>query len=298
MNTKHLLEHLAHTVKSYMNRAFIALFLMMLIESVGTLFFVGPAVYLLTDTNPPYTTIVLSYALFACGIFVWFLLQSGFSVMMLRMARNQYVSIGFLFLGFRKITQFAPPALFYTSIIFIIAGLVRAINFVLLKNDFDLLAYGNSLVEGIGGLLLVLGMSVFLLIVFMIYFSFLFQIRSESDTWGKKNIFLQACISFKIMRGNVWRFISFLFRACARNVTLAVFYIAAKFFISGSSENSFMKLIDFLFDFFYLINLYKAMIIFHLAVPVFYVEAITPSLEIIIPSSLEADKNSDSSLLQ
>ena len=71
-------------------------------------------------------SLVLLFLLFA----LWALFQYGFFVLLLRMVRREYVTLGFIFYGFKRLKKALPVALVYALVLLALSG---AFLFVLLS---------------------------------------------------------------------------------------------------------------------------------------------------------------------
>ena len=115
---KALLEKHRKVTKKNLGKLIYTLFLMSIIESFMSLMLLGP----ILRTSAGDTA---SYALFAVGTLFFFLLQFGFASMLLRMTRNEFVTLGFLFYGFTRPKISLGPAAAFTIMAFIVIFISR-----------------------------------------------------------------------------------------------------------------------------------------------------------------------------
>ena len=123
MKNKELIVKFAPVARKNLNKTFFTLFIIVILESLCSALFVGTSL-LLNSMQDSFAVTFFSYSLMFCGVFFWFLILSGFATMLLRMARDEFVTIGFLFYGFRRFKQFAPAAFLYTLLTGISAAVV------------------------------------------------------------------------------------------------------------------------------------------------------------------------------
>ena len=115
-----MFKKLSLVLQKNFRNAFLSVFIMMIIESIGSAIFLAPMMYFAITGKMTSLTMGISYVLLVSGVICWFLLQAGAFVLFLRMVRGDYVSIGFLFYGFRKFRQFAGSAVFFAGLYFVL----------------------------------------------------------------------------------------------------------------------------------------------------------------------------------
>ena len=136
MKNKELIVKFAPVARKNLNKTFFTLFIIVILESLCSALFVGTSL-LLNSMQDSFAVTFFSYSLMFCGVFFWFLILSGFATMLLRMARDEFVTIGFLFYGFRRFKQFAPAAFLYTLLTGISAAVVAGTMYFITKSNPD-----------------------------------------------------------------------------------------------------------------------------------------------------------------
>lgn len=282
MKNKELIVKFAPVARKNLNKTFFTLFIIVILESLCSALFVG---LLLNSMQDSFAVTFFSYALMFCGVFFWFLILSGFATMLLRMARDEFVTIGFLFYGFRRFKQFAPAAFLYTLLTGISAAVVAGTMYFITKSNPDFIVNLQSKF-GENAFLYLLIIFSFILVFLLIFPQvFLFFLKYDNPN---RSVFSLAFLSSKLLFKNIFKFIGFVFMAGGRNLILAAFYFAA------AQKSGAVQFFLLIFDFLYFINFYKALSLMSLAVPFFYENLRQPAVEIVV--SLK--KNDDEILLE
>lgn len=276
---KFLYGRMIHSAQKYLGRIFISVLLVSLLEFFNSTVFTAGAGWFFTriSESPYYHTCGL--ILLACGIFVLFLIQSGFSVMLLRMARDQFVTIGYVFYSFRKFKKMGSAALFITSIFVLISAAVRFCVKTFLKDDSAAMNFLVSRLGESGPLFVVSGITLFLMFLAFYILIFLFPAKYDNPD---KSVFQCAAISRRIVFRYFFKFPGFVLRVCGSNLILALLYGGMSLYMAESSVSPFVYLFSIVFSFLYFINLLKAYSLASLSVPVFYQWALEPKIHIIV----------------
>lgn len=284
MKNKELIVKFAPVARKNLNKTFFTLFIIVILESLCSALFVGTPL-LLNSMQDSFAVTFFSYSLMFCGVFFWFLILSGFATMLLRMARDEFVTIGFLFYGFRRFKQFAPAAFLYTLLTGIFAAVVAGTMYFITKSNPDFIVNLQSKF-GENAFLYLLIIFSFILVFLLIFPQvFLFFLKYDNPN---RSVFSLAFLSSKLLFKNIFKFIGFVFMAGGRNLILAAFYFAA------AQKGVAVQFFSLIFDFLYFINFYKALSLMSLAVPFFYENLRQPAVEIVV--SLK--KNDDEILLE
>lgn len=301
MKNKELIVKFAPVARKNLNKTFFTLFIIVILESLCSALFVGTSL-LLNSMQDSFAVTFFSYALMFCEVFFWFLILSGFATMLLRMARDEFVTIGFLFYGFRRFKQFAPAAFLYTLLTGISAAVVAGTMYFITKSNPDFIVNLQSKFGENYFLYLLFGENAFLyllivfsfILVFLLIFPqvFLFFLKYDNPS---RSVFSLAFLSSKLLFKNIFKFIGFVFMAGGRNLILAAFYFSA------AQKGGAVQFFSLIFDFLYFINFYKALSLMSLAVPFFYENLRQPAVEIVVslkknddeilPENKNPDKN-------
>lgn len=284
MKNKELIVKFAPVARKNLNKTFFTLFIIVILESLCSALFVGTSL-LLNSMQDSFAVTFFSYALMFCEVFFWFLILSGFATMLLRMARDEFVTIGFLFYGFRRFKQFAPAAFLYTLLTGISAAVVAGTMYFITKSNLDFIVNLESKF-GENTFLYLLIIFSFILVFLLIFPQvFLFFLKYDNPN---RSVFSLAFLSSRLLFKNIFKFIGFVFMAGGRNLILAAFYFAA------AQKGGAVQFFSLIFVFLYFINFYKALSLMSLAVPFFYENLRQPAVEIVV--SLK--KNDDEILLE
>lgn len=290
MKNKELIVKFAPVARKNLNKTFFTLFIIVILESLCSALFVGTSL-LLNSMQDSFAVTFFSYSLMFCGVFFWFLILSGFATMLLRMARDEFVTIGFLFYGFRRFKQFAPAAFLYTLLTGISAAVVAGTMYFITKSNPDFIVNLQSKFGENAFLYLLIVFS--FILVFLLIFPqvFLFFLKYDNPN---RSVFSLAFLSSKLLFKNIFKFIGFVFMAGGRNLILAAFYFGITLSFSAAQKGGVIQFFSLIFDFLYFINFYKALSLMSLAVPFFYENLRQPAVEILV--SLK--KNDDEILLE
>lgn len=284
MKNKELIVKFAPVARKNLNKTFFTLFIIVILESLCSALFAGTSL-LLNSMQDSFAVTFFSYALMFCEVFFWFLILSGFATMLLRMARDEFVTIGFLFYGFRRFKKFAPAAFLYTLLTGISAAVVAGTMYFIPKSNPDFIVNLESKF-GENAFLYLLIIFSFILVFLLIFPQvFLFFLKYDNPS---RSVFSLAFLSSRLLFKNIFKFIGFVFMAGGRNLILAAFYFAA------AQKGEAVQFFSLIFVFLCFINFYKALSLMSLAVPFFYENLRQPAVEIVV--SLK--KNDDEILLE
>ena len=268
---KQMTEKLSLVLQKNFRNAFSTVFIMMIIESIGSALFLAPMMYFsITEKTTP-LTMGISYVLLAAGIICWFLLQAGAFVLFLRMVRGDYVSIGFLFYGFRKFKQFIGSAVFFAGLAAFVTVIIRFVLHFTKDRPYDVLAFLDKHFGEIHSILVIAVVLLLLAVIISIRFLFLFFVRYDNPETGT---FKSAGIAARQIRKKIFLLIRFVLKASARHLVLAAFYFAASTYFGLKTESTIQSIANFLFGFLYLLNLYKALVMAYFATATFYDETV------------------------
>lgn len=291
MKNKELIVKFAPVARKNLNKAFFTLFIIVILESLCSALFAGTSL-LLNSMQDSFAVTFFSYALMFCEVFFWFLILSGFATMLLRMARDEFVTIGFLFYGFRRFKKFAPAAFLYTLLTGISAAVVAGTMYFIPKSNPDFIVNLESKF-GENAFLYLLIIFSFILVFLLIFPQvFLFFLKYDNPS---RSVFSLAFLSSRLLFKNIFKFIGFVFMAGGRNLILAAFYFAA------AQKGGAVQFFSLIFVFLCFINFYKALSLMSLAVPFFYENLRQPAVEIVVslkknddeilPENKNPDKN-------
>lgn len=266
LNVKALTEKLNFVATKNLGKVFFAMFLMIMVESLvsGVVVFALVRIPSVENLTSLYKAIILGIAFILSTIS--FLFQTGLLVLTLKMVREEFVTIGFVFYGFRKIKKFLPLALINSLLVSFIFGIYKLITF-LLKPQLKMLEDKFGLVVLVS---IFIGIILLSILFVLVNFIFVTQIKYDNPEMNAFKCFVK---SFVLMKGNVFRFFSFVIRSCGINLVLALFYFGMSLSMN-SVKNNFSSILSFVFDFLYFINIYKAAGRLYFTFPIAYTSLI------------------------
>lgn len=266
LNVKALTEKLNFVATKNLGKVFFAMFLMIMVESLvsGVVVFAIVRIPSVENLTSLYKIIILGIAFILST--VSFLFQTGLLVLTLKMVREEFVTIGFVFYGFRKIKKFLPLALINSLLVSFIFGIYKLISF-LLKPQLKMLEDKFGLVVLVS---IFIGIILLSILFVLVNFIFVTQIKYDNPEMNAFKCFVK---SFVLMKGNVFRFFSLVIRSCGINLVLALFYFGMSLSMN-SVKNNFSSILSFVFDFLYFINIYKAAGRLYFTFPIAYTSLI------------------------
>lgn len=267
MKNKKNLKTLKAIARKNLSKVFFSLFLIVVLESFISFAFATPALWLFNRTDLAIYSKILAYALLFLGVFLWFMIHSGFSIMLLRMVRQEYFTIGYLFYAFHKFKRFAPVSLLYTVLVAIVSVAIHFALRFLLKSDIPAL---ESFIQKIGEDGQIIAVLVVLLLVLCVFLYFLIFINNFCYDNPKKSVFYFAKQSIKLVFKQGGRLFVFIFQSGGFYLLRAIFYFFISAFLSSDKNASALKLLALVFNFLYFVSIYKSLSLMFLSIPVFY----------------------------
>lgn len=132
---KQLLVRLNQVVRPNMGNALFALFLTLICETVLGMICAAPAMIRLSRGVNSLNDLIFSGLLLFCTLIVWLLFQYGFHILILRMTRHEYVTLGYVFYGLKKIKKTLPLMLTISVIVAVLTvAFVAAGRIVMAKS--------------------------------------------------------------------------------------------------------------------------------------------------------------------
>ena len=267
------LKFLSGIAERNSSKIIFSLFFLTVIQSVVSMIFLGPAFVFASKNLENIFSKAAVYALLFADVFLLFMLYGSFSILLLRIVRRQFVSLGFLFYTFRKFKNYAPVALIASVNVALIFVAVKFIFKVLLHFEPDFFVYFQGIFGEYAEIYIVSAVLVILVFVCLYSFIFLFQYRYDNPEQKILSVFSK---SRKLAKGKFFKIVGFALVSSGKNLVPAVFYFGVALSLSKEEGSSFMQIFSFIFDFLYFINMFKALALIYLSVPVFY-ESLTDS---------------------
>lgn len=274
-NIKQLLDELNKISKKTMSKIFYSLFLMIVLQTLLCSLIMFPVIK--GEANQVATIILGSLSSIVVLLF-----QFGFASLLLRMVKNEFVTLGFIFYGFKK-PKLSFPAIFAFLGMFAIIAILSnyLLNFVPLDSPFDK-EFATQLNMELETFLLIKAImtqaSIFTLISFffvIIPFAFTFYFRLENPS---KNIFwsMKKSLCLIFSNGNYFRLIIFALRAAGKRLVIAIILMILISYLNSSNS---LGIITMILDFIYFLNIYSAIIRIYLSVPIMFTE-LTKKIEV------------------
>lgn len=260
-----LFTRLNQCVSKNMGHALFSLFLMAICETIVLSLLLAPAAVLISQNEMTARSMALVAVLSFVSLIVVFLFQYGFAVLLLRMERSQYVTLGYIFNGFKTFRTSFPVALVFTISVAAVIALCRA-GVYFFKQPLNLLNQKwRPIIENSAVIAVML---LFLMLLF-VRFLFVFQIRYDNQNDGVFSVFKK---SMHLISHHVIDSIRFILRAGGFYLLIALIVLAADFIIPEDSGKNFsgLSIVSLILDFIYFVNGYTALVRMYLAVPVLY----------------------------
>ena len=275
-----------------MGNAMISLFLTLICETVLCMFFAAPAMMRMGQRTGGIEDLIFTGSLLFLSLLCWLLLQYGFHILILRMSRREYVTIGYVFYGFKKIRQTLPLILTMAAMIVALTlAFITGTRIVMAKLGIDVMIQkamdsSENQVEALSAFFghagIILGLYVLILIIVFIRFSFVFYLHFDNPS--AKPVFLLKKSAF-LMHKNMFRLIRLDICAGGKNLIVA----AVTFFLTlaipatnRDGSRSGLSFVVLLLNFIYFVNAYTALLRMYFAFPVLYTDVLLAKIDIIV----------------
>lgn len=268
-----------------MSRTFFSLFTVALLQSAVSACFIVPSYFLLARENSGTAHFVFAALLIFAAVFLWILIQGGFCILILRIVRKQFVTIGYIFYPFRKFKLFAPLAFLGALVLALIFAAVRFAFKLILKLNPDAFSKLNEMFGEAGGVFAVAAVLLLpaLLALFGMIFAFQFKFDNPNMS-ALKALNLSRRYAFR----NFFRIAGFAILAGGADFLKACLYLVISLSFTGTS-NFISGVFSFLFDFLYFLAVYRALARVCISVEIFYDELVTPKINIELPPEIIDD---------
>lgn len=277
IETKRLMMKLNQLCSANLGKVIYALFFMTLIESLCAGMLLAPVFLTILKGESSVQATVLSYILIFIAVYVWLTFQFGFSIMLLRMSRGERTTLGYIFIGFRKIN---PAGKVILGVALILAVTIAVSRIILTVAAGSLASVMPQAADDNTALfvaeLAVFSVSFFILsCAALIKFSFVFQLHFDNPSESIPALFLKSA---RLMRGNTIRFILFALRAGGKPLLIAIATAVLTNLLPGE-QNTMMSVLAFILNIVYFLNMYTALVRMYFTVPVLYNEILNPTPE-------------------
>ena len=245
------------------NKIMITLFVFNIIETVITLF-CSKLITVAAVSTPFVLTLVLSVIISLSMLTVVMLLYYGLSVMTLRMVRREFVTFGFLFMGFRKWRSVIKYALFFAIFLFVVFSVLVSIFFFVtpiykLFNQVGLMA---------GSAVMVL-LFLCALVLCLFPWTFVWHLLANEPE-KQKGVFKR---NFALLKGRKRLFWKIFLRTMGKKIVGILVIWAFMFFFTQASlksQSAILSLLSSFFSFFYMYQLYATQALAFLLLPIIY----------------------------
>lgn len=272
-----------------MGNALFALFLTLICETVFGMIFAAPAAVLIAHEGATLNELVFAGLLVFCALVVWLLFQYGFHTLILRMVRSEYVTLGFVFYGFKTIKKTYPLVLSLAVLISVVTGVFVVVGRIVVAKLGLSVEQASALSLQEGGTTevllptgILLGAYALLLVIVFIRFVFVFYVHADNPDEKISAVFKKSAL---LMRKKVFRLIRLVLRAGGRNLVIAILTFALTMLIPATNEDGSrtgLSIAVLLFNFVYFVNAYTALLRMYFAFPILYVDALQPTIDVTI----------------
>lgn len=299
---KQLFARLEQAVRPNRGNALFALFLTVLCQTVFSMFFLAPVVFLLLRGGMTFNERFFGYLLAFCALVVQVLFQYGFFVLVLRMVRREFVTLGYVFYGFKTIRKTLPLAVAVSALVFAVTAafffvarhVVAAWWDANLSADIMLSAQEMLRQAQVPALLLV---AVYAIVLVAVGIRFVFVFFLHADYPGEKlpSLFRKSA---RLMRKKCFLLIRLALRAGGHNFVIAAVALCVMAGMSAAAGADEARQVTPLFfstviNLVYLVNIYTALLKMYFAFPVLYVDAVQPSVDVTIAADDAARTDDD-----
>lgn len=288
---KQLFARLEQAVRPNRGNALFALFLTLLCETIFSMFFLAPAVFLMVRGGMTFNERFFGVLLVFCALVVQVLFQYGFQVLILRMVRREFVTLGYVFYGFKTIKKSLPLAVAVSALVF----LVTAVFFLAARLVFSAWWDANLAAEVLlsaqevlrqAQLPAFLLVAAYIVVFVAVGIRFVFVFYLHVDYPGEKlpSLFIKSA---RLMRKKCLLLIRLALRAGGRNFVIAVVALCVMTGMTAAegaddAHQMFPAFVGMIVNLVYLVNIYTALLKMYFAFPVLYVDAVQPTVDVTV----------------
>lgn len=288
---KQLFARLEQAVRPNRGNALFALFLTVLCQTVFSMFFLAPVVFLLMRGGVTFNERFFGYLLVFCALVVQTLFQYGLQVLILRMVRREFVTLGYVFYGFKTIKKTFPLAVAVSALIFLVAFVFFLVARSLVAARLDANLAAESLLsaqemlrqQGVPFLLL---LAAWVLVLVAVGIRFIFVFFLHVDYPGEKlpSLFRKSA---RLMRKKCFLLIRLALRAGGHNFAIAAVALCVMTGMTAAEgaddgQQLFPSFVGMIVNLVYLVNIYTALLKMYFAAPVLYVDAVRPVVDVTV----------------
>ena len=310
---KPLVKTLNQVASRNLGRALVSLFVMALCETVCISALCTPLYVRVSAGDTGAGALLLAALVLLASFAVWALFQYGFAVLLLRMVRGDYVTLGYIFYGWRTLRRSLPVALFFAAVFTVLtfalvaslfcftdvpARLVAAneITRTVMAANADGTASAVQVATGAAframPVLLVAAVGALVVLCALVQLSFLFQATYDGE---RNSLFGALRANWRLLSRRRLLLVRFVAVAGGTPLVIALLALFATFFIPATHEtgsgSSALDAVLFLLNLIYLMYGYTALLRMYFAVPVLYEEARKSTVQVVLDDESEREKD-------
>lgn len=267
-------------MRTNMWKALFSFLLMSILETLIMSVFSMPVFMLLSEDGSVILTLILAVMSLFCGFVFVMLLQYGYQVLLLRLVRKEYVTLGFLFNGFRERKRISK-ACALVSFGLIIALAVCQVFAVVANIKFSAQIQKMTLPVLAG---IILAVYAFISILLLIRFVFVFVCLNDNP---QMKIIAVFKLSASLLKKRCIRLAGFVLYAGGTHLLIAAAIFIAMLFIPAKLDGMKGFLVSIL-EFVYFIAAYTAAVRMFMAVPLFYTNVVQKTEPLETPAQIAA----------
>ncbi len=284
MTTKKMIMKLNQTARNSVGKVMYTIFVKLLLQMFAgfAVVLIETKIDMLFPSAAFFINLLLGLALFE----FYALLQYGFSIMLLRLVKNEYVTLGYLFYGIKKPRESLPVCALYTVLVAAIAALCSLVarrmglgTFVIdfLKGNLNLEKETLEILAQYSVTAFIFSLTVIFSFIILLPTVFSFFIRFENKDKSFLFPFRESC-KIMLKKWNYFKLIGFALRAGGRQLIITII-LGIILNIFHTNESGGTSVLFFILDFLYLLNGLNALIIIYLSLPIFFMAQLNPEDE-------------------
>lgn len=277
---RQMIASLNDCMRKNMWKALFSFLLMSVLETFIMSIFSMPTFMLLSENTSVILNIILAVVSLFCGFIFVMMLQYGYQVVLLRLVRGDYVTLGFLFNGFREKKRVSKVAALF-SVGFILALVICQIFAVFVNIKFSTKVRSMQLPVLAGIIFFVYAV---ISIILLIRFVFVFVCLADNPNMKTVGLFK---LSASLLRKRCLKLAGFVLYAGGSHLLVATVIFISTLFIPSKTEGVVNFLISIL-EFVYFIAAYTAIVRMFMSVPLFYDNLLPKLQKTDIPAQIEA----------
>lgn len=288
---KQLFARLEQAVRPNRGNALFALFLTVLCQTVFSMFFLAPVVFLLMRGGVTFNERFFGYLLVFCALVVQTLFQYGLQVLILRMVRREFVTLGYVFYGFKTIKKTFSLVVAVSALLFAVAFVFFLVARAVVAARLDANLGAEALLSAQEMLrqlrvptLLLFALGFLVLVAVGIRFIFVFYLHVDHPGEKLPSLFRKSA---RLMRKRCFLLIRLALRAGGHNFAIAAVALCVMTGMTAAEgaddgQQLFPAFVGMIVNLVYLVNIYTALLKMYFAAPVLYVDAVQPVVDVIV----------------